>query len=247
MKWHLIESGFATGEENMDIDSKLAKSIKPDESVFRLYRWDPNSISLGHNQHYDDIDIEKARNDGIDVVKRPTGGRAILHSEEITYAVIMPTYKGTSPKEIYRDISNALINGLIIYDAQLKNYIELELSQPHFPTLLNQPEGVLCFASTAKSEVKFENKKIIGSAQRKFDNSILQHGSILVGTYHKKLPDYLNADSFTKTAMKKILSSNTIELQTILNKSVDYKKLSDCLIKGFEMSWGIKFSKVDHL
>jgi len=241
VKWYLIESGFATGEENMATDINLAKSVKPDQAIFRLYRWKPYCISLGYNQKFEDILLKKTIDDGIDVVKRPTGGRAILHSEEITYSVILPFTKVTSPKSIYRKISNALICGLIQYDTNLKDLIELENSQPNFPSLLKKPEGALCFASTAKSEVKLNSKKIIGSAQRKYDNSILQHGSILVGKFHQKLPEYLNDDEITKNELNKTLGSKTIELETILKKAVDYNKLSKCLIQGFESSWDISF------
>lgn len=242
MKWHLIESGFATGEENMAKDINLAKSVKPDEAIFRLFRWKPYCISLGYNQNFEEIDNSKAARDNIDVVKRPTGGRAILHSEEITYSVILPLSKDISPKQIYRKISNALINGLIYYDPSIRDQLELENSQPDLPTLLKQKEGTLCFASTAKSEVKFDNKKIIGSAQRKFANSLLQHGSILVGQFHKKLPDYITGDLKIRQMLKRKLDERTIELETILNKPVNYKDLSDCLKKGFESTWEIQFN-----
>lgn len=239
MNWHLIESGANTGKFNMDFDLDLVSKCGTDEAFFRLYRWEPYSISLGANQNFSDIDLEKSAQENIDVVKRPTGGRAILHAEEITYSVVLPISQIKSAKEIYKKISNALVKGLELYNPLLGRS-ELENVQPSFPQLLQQPSGVLCFGSTAKNEVKYNGRKIIGSAQRKMSNCILQHGSILCGTFHRKLVDYLKADEKIKQNLFTELESKTIEIETILNEKVDYQKLSECLKDGFEEYWGIK-------
>lgn len=241
MKWQLIQTGSSSGSFNMDFDLNLAQSCKPDEAFFRLYRWQPYCISLGANQSFEDINIAKAHQDNIEVVKRPTGGRAILHAEEITYSVVMPLDNSFSPREIYEKISNALIKGLEFYNPLLADS-ELEKVQPDFPGLLKQPSGVLCFGSTAKNEVKFAGKKIIGSAQRKLNKVILQHGSILCGTFHKKLVDYINSNEDLKHVLEAELNQKTIEIESILNEKVDYPKLSACLIRGFQSEWQINFA-----
>lgn len=242
MIWHFIDSGFNTGEFNMKFDLELAQSSSPEDAFFRLYKWNPYCISLGANQSFDDINLAKTTADGIDVVKRPTGGRAILHAEEWTYSVILPLNYQYSPKEVYSIISNALIRGLDLYNPLLAKS-ELESLQPNFPKLLEEPSGVLCFASTAKNEVKFGGKKLIGSAQRKLNNTILQHGSILCGTFHQKLADYLNTDENSKTMLRNELVGRTTEIETILNSKVDYDKLKECLIKGFETEWQIELKR----
>lgn len=239
MKWQLLKTGRCSGHFNMDFDLNLANSCKDNEAFFRLYQWQPYCISLGANQNYEDINIAKANNDNIEVVKRPTGGRAILHAEEITYSVVMPL-NNLSPKEIYEKISSALIKGLEIYNPFLAES-ELEKLQPNFPKILQQPSGVLCFGSTAKNEVKFAGKKIIGSAQRKLNNVILQHGSILCGTYHKNLVNYLNSDENTIRELATEINNKTIEIETILNEKVNYSLLEESLIKGFEEHWQINF------
>jgi lipoate-protein ligase A len=230
MNWHLIESGDNTGKFNMDFDLQLVQKCSPHDSFFRLYKWQPYCISLGANQNIEDINLEKAFTDGIDVVKRPTGGRAILHAEEITYSVVLPYSHSISAKEIYQKISIALIKGLEKYNPALGK-LELENIQPDFAKLLQQPSGVLCFGSTAKNEVKLSGKKIIGSAQRKLNNTILQHGSILCGIFHRKLTDYLNTDYNVRQKLSDELSAKTIEIETILNQPVDYEKLQRCLIE----------------
>lgn len=240
MNWQLIKTGSSSGHFNMDFDLNLAYTCKPNEAFFRLYQWQPYCISLGANQNYDDINIAKANRDNIEVVKRPTGGRAILHAEEITYSVVMPINQFT-PKEIYEKISSALIKGLELYNPLLADS-ELEKLQPNFPQILKQPSGVLCFGSTAKNEVKFAGKKIIGSAQRKLNNVILQHGSILCGKFHRNLVNYINSDEETKRTLELEITQKTIEIETILNARVDYEKLEESIVRGFEDQWKIRFA-----
>ncbi|MFH1196105.1 MAG: hypothetical protein V1720_10345 [bacterium] len=242
MKWCRIESDYFTGSFNMAFDLALAENCKSDTAYFRLYRWNPFCISLGANQNFSDINIEKAAADGIDVVKRPTGGRAILHAGEWTYCVVMPIIGGLSARDIYNKISHALVKGLMHYNVRLA-LADLENAQPNFPELLKKPAGALCFASTAKSEVKFDGRKIIGSAQRVLNKIVLQHGSILCGSFHRKLPDYLNLDEVNKKILTSELQSKTIEIETILQSTVDYDKLEKSLIKGFAEEWQINFDE----
>jgi lipoyl(octanoyl) transferase len=246
MNWHLINSEFKTGQYNMDFDLELARSCSLNDAYLRFYRWEPYCISLGANQKQEEVDAEKCKSDKIDIVRRPTGGRAILHAEEITYSVVLPLTGEKTPREIYSKISHALAAGLRSYDKGLSE-IELESAQPNFPALLKQPSGMLCFASTAKSELKYAGKKIVGSAQRKLDKVILQHGSILCGKFHRKLPEYLVESDENKLLLKNELEEKTIEIETILNRATDYKKLVDSLILGFEKEWQVNFPVAERL
>ena len=240
MKWELILSGASPGKKNMEFDMNLVRSCNDEQGFFRLYYWKPYAISLGANQNEDEINRSLAAEDNIDVVKRPTGGRAILHAEELTYSVVLPLSYGLKPREIYEKISAALIKGLTNYDKRLAE-ASLANEQPDFGSLLKQQSGMLCFASTAKNEVKFRGKKIIGSAQRKIERKILQHGSILIGDFHTNLPKYLNLNENGKALLHKELREKTTELETILNKKVDRKTFEHAVIKGFEDEWGIEF------
>lgn len=241
MIWHLIESEANTGKYNMEYDINLAQNCKEDEAFFRLYRWEPYCISLGANQNIDEIDLEKAKQDSIDCVHRPTGGRAILHAEEITYSAILPYSASYSARDIYTNISLALLEGLKLYNPKLAQ-AELEGLQPNFPNLLKSPSGMLCFASTAKSEIKYKGKKLVGSAQRKMERIVLQHGSVLCGTFHQKLAGYLLCDQTTKDSLENELKEKTTEIDTILNEKTDYQRLAKCLAEGFESFLNIKFN-----
>lgn len=242
MIWRLINDEASTGLYNMKFDIRLAEECKDDEIFFRLYQWQPYAISLGANQSFEDINTTKTARDGIDIVKRPTGGRAIFHSEEITYSVVFPLSFGLSPKEIYKSVSEALIKGLRIYDEKLYETM-LESNQPNFSEILKTNSGSICFASTAKNEVKYSGKKLIGSAQKKMKGVVLQHGSILCGTKHRELINYLNLSEHNKEVLSEEIIRKTIEIETILNEKVDYKRLRNCLTLGFEKHFDINFEK----
>lgn len=240
MRWAIIDSAPNSGKYNMDFDIFLSQNCHSDEAFFRLYRWKPYAISIGANQSFDEIDIDLAASDNIDVVKRPTGGRAILHAEELTYSLILPLKFGLSAREVYDKTSVALSKGLGMYNSKL-NSVVLESIQPNFRAQLNQPSGALCFASTAKSEVKYFGKKLIGSAQRKMNNVILQHGSILCGKFHANLPHYLS-DTSSCLFLIEELKNKTTEISTITDQPVDYFKLSQSIVSTFEAEWKISFN-----
>lgn len=244
MKWKFLDSGVNSGKFNMDFDVFLAENFKQGNALLRLYRWNPYCISLGANQSFADIDLSKTRYHQIDVVKRPTGGRAILHSQELTYSVIYPIDPTTSAKNIYNEINLALRKGLINFDPRL-NAIDLEHSQPDFKEFYKSDISAICFAVSAKSELNYKGKKLVGSAQRKLGNVILQHGSILCGAYHKKIVDYLNVADEKKTEMSNEISSTTIDLKTALNNQVDYAKLRASILNGFKEHFNSDFEKID--
>lgn len=166
MKLRVINSGFKTGKVNMETDVRLCESCVPNEMVLRFYRWQPYCISLGANQKIEEIDLEKSKQDKIDVVYRPTGGRAILHAEELTYSVIYPVTGSTSFRNIYHEINLALLKGLTLYNSNLST-LELESQQPNFPIVYKEQLSTLCFAVPAKSEIKYGGRKLVGSAQKK--------------------------------------------------------------------------------
>ena len=86
---NLLDTGINTGKFNMAVDFFMARNHL-DKPIFRIYRWKPYCISLGYHQNIDEIDVEKCDKDGIDIVRRETGGRAVYHSEKITYSMIIP-------------------------------------------------------------------------------------------------------------------------------------------------------------
>jgi|SRR3989339_198946 len=244
MKWYFLNTGSGSGQYNMDLDLQLAKNNRGDEVFFRLYRWNPYCISLGFNQEFSSVNVNKASRDKIDIVKRPTGGKAILHAEELTYSVVYPIAGDMSLRSLYCEINKALREGLILYDERLSG-IELESAQPDLRNFYKESLSEICFTVSVKSEINFSGKKLVGSAQRKIGRTILQHGSILCGDYHTKIIDYLNLSGKEYSDAKTGMLKNTTELKKILQNEVDYDKMSGCIIKGFEKFFNINFLNLD--
>ena len=240
MKWEFLNTKSNTGKYNMDYDMNLAETDQPGTALLRFYKWKPYCISLGANQDFSTINIKKAYDNNIDLVERPTGGRAILHSEELTYSVVYPLDNGFSPKDLYREINLALKKGMMFFDSKLEK-IELEKEQPHFPDYYKNNKSHLCFAVSAKNELKFESKKLVGSAQRKLHNTILQHGSILYGDFHKNIVDFLFLNDEETVQMKEEIKNKTTDLRSILNYEIDYDLLVESIKTGFEEHFKIKF------
>jgi lipoate-protein ligase A len=176
-------------------------------------------------------------------VKRPTGGRAILHSEELTYSVVFPLSANNSVRDIYNQINLALKKGLEIFDPELKK-IELENQQTDFRNFYKKDISSVCFAVSARYEIKYLGKKLVGSAQRKIGNVVLQHGSILCGSYHLKLIDYLNLDSQRILEISDDLRNTTIDLKSILKKEIDICFLSKSIRQGFQEHFRAKFESL---
>lgn len=241
--WLFVDSGQHDGQWNMRCDEHCALELLSGEgtSLLRIYRWSPWAISLGHHQSDSGIDRKKCSDHGIGVVRRPTGGRAILHAEELTYSIVMMS-EGRSIHHIYREISLALVRGLKLFGIQ----VSLQQSQPDLKEQHFAQSFIPCFASSARHEIEYEGRKIVGSAQHRYRQDgrevVLQHGSILTGGAHKLLPEFLTLDRTTRLQMMDSLERKTTDLASIQGSPVDVNRLSTCIKSGFEMEWGITFS-----
>lgn len=201
---HVQLDGARPGAENMRCDIALTLQVSDSGSCsifIRFYSWQPWCISLGANQPEEDIDRARADADGIELVRRPTGGRAILHARELTYALALRLRDGLTQAHVYRFWHEWLCSVL----ARLLDTPEIVYArtQPDFPLLLHrEPTRWLCFASSARYELLWRGRKVLGSAQRLYGDILLQHGSLLLGEGHERLPYYLrdcpNPDSLSE-------------------------------------------------
>ncbi|HWP81512.1 MAG TPA: lipoate--protein ligase family protein [Bacteroidota bacterium] len=242
MRWRFLHSGVNPGDYNMRLDRSLADELHRgvDGSTIRVYGWHPPAISIGYHQSEGAIDREKAAAEGIDVVRRPTGGRAILHSDELTYCVVTVVDRDEVPV-IYGRINAALLAGL----RQLGVPASLSFVQPHFPSLYKNASSTVCFSNSARSEIQVEGKKLVGSAQRRSARNdgkvvILQHGSILIGPDHQRIVEFLRLTSEQKDALQSELKAKTIDLKSVLGE-VSFDEVASAVRYGFETSWGIQF------
>jgi len=180
-----IKFGTYTGKENMQIDSDLLENAiekQSKEPVFRLYAWEPRCISLGRNQKDDFLTINNATNE--DVVRRLTGGRALLHDDEITYSYITPISiipNGETIANSYKYISSILIDFFKTLGVELDFGGNTNGQDKKISTKFDY-----CMLISTGADVCWQGRKIIGSAQYRKQGYILQHGSILFG-YDKEL------------------------------------------------------------
>ena len=243
--WYYEDSGPRAGVFNMERDEALAHALQAQADgaaqVLRLYGWVPPAISLGHHQDASTIDAEALRRDGFDLVRRPTGGRAILHHEELTYCVVM--FAGRrSILQVYNAISEALVKGLALYGVE----VSLQKSQPDFQTAYRDQSSIPCFTSSARYEIEWGGRKMVGSAQRRYADGerdvVLQHGSILCGPAHRRLSAYLRiGNDAVRERIEREMREKTVDLAEITGASVDMPRLKACIKSGFEESWAVQF------
>lgn len=206
----------------MAFDAYFASNMKSgDQPVLRFYGWEPWCISLGYHQNQTTANRELIENDGFEIVRRPTGGNAIFHSEELTYSFIIPGENIDHTRFycfVHQLIYAALLN--LNYDVQLE---ENHLSDNY---LKRSKETFACFNRAAYNEIKFENKKLVGSAQKIYTNAILQHGSILIGRKQLSIIDYINTTSDQKRKYLNILRDRSVCLEQISEQKINEEIIS---------------------
>jgi lipoate-protein ligase A len=158
-----------------------ARAARTGETVFSIYSWSRPTLSFGRNQPASGLyDVGKIHAAGIDVVRRPTGGRAILHHREVTYSVTAPVKDAAPLRETYSRINRILQTGL----SQLGVSVE-----PASPSRrASVPSARPCFETPGEGELIADGSKLVGSAQWRDDCALLQHGSILVDDDQSTLP-----------------------------------------------------------
>jgi lipoate-protein ligase A len=166
----------------MAADQALATCLSPGEGVLRLYRWSSPTVSFGRNEPAEGLyDLDAARRAGIDFVRRPTGGRAVLHDRELTYAVVIPITAGMSVRALYRLVNQGLVSAM----ASLG--VPASMAPGGSPAL--SLDAGPCFQHPSEGEVTVSGRKLVGSAQARLGSAILQHGSLLIGPGQERLAD----------------------------------------------------------
>jgi lipoate-protein ligase A len=223
-----------TGAACMRGDAELLEAHTDDTPVtLRLYTWIRPTVSVGFMQKPEELlDLDACSAGGIDVVRRPTGGRAILHWEEITYAVVASARDGRFGTNL---ASAHDVIGECLAAALGRLGIAAELSRPGRDPRrlgLRQP----CFASTGRSELLVGGRKLVGSAQRRRAHAFLQHGSLLIGPAHEGLVDLLRdarRDACVAAEMQDRLRRDTTTLRALLGRDPDFAELAGALVAGF--------------
>jgi len=216
MHWQvMIDATGRPGASNMALDVELlGDAARTGQPTLRLYRWSPACLSFGRNEpaltRYDRAEIERR---GWDVVRRPTGGRAVWHEQEVTYAVAAPIAVFGSLQQSYCAIHERLAAAL----RTLGIAAQLAPKNGH-------PLGLgagACFASPVGGEVTVQGRKVVGSAQVRLESAFLQHGSILLGGSQ----DVISAVSRQPSAV-----SFATSLSEILGRAVTFEEVVDAIV-----------------
>lgn len=228
--WRLIKSPPSDGFTNMAVDEAIFKAVSAGESTptLRFYTWAPSAVSVGYFQNtIGEVDLDLCLDMGIDVVRRLTGGRAVLHDKELTYSIICPDNLPEFQGHIlatYKIISSCLVEGL--------NSIGIKASLAPSARKAGRESPSACFTSPSHYEIMTDGKKLVGSAQRRGEGAFLQHGSVLM--------------EFDRVRHVKVLpGSGSLDRVASVNDYTDIGVLDllSALVKGFERGLGVSFSE----
>lgn len=237
--WRLILDPPAAGPWNMAVDEALLEAAGTGKAptTLRLYAWDPACLSLGFAQPAADVDLPALAENGWQLVRRPTGGRAILHTDELTYAVIGPAGEplltGTV-LESYARLSQALLAAL--------NRLGLpaRADRDHPSSSPPSSNGPVCFEVPSHYEITANGKKLIGSAQARRAGGVLQHGTLpLTGdlariTRALHFPD----ENLRRVAAQRVLE-RAVTADTVLGRTPSWQEAASAFIQAFQETFDL--------
>lgn len=237
MQWRVLNTGIADAAANMAVDEAIllehaAGRVPP---TLRFYGWRPAAVSLGYFQRAaDEIDREACREQGIDIVRRLTGGRAVLHDMELTYSIVVGEGCPGIPSTItasYRYFSEGLLAGL----ARLGITARMNMPRAAYGQVKRQPHAsAACFDASSHYEITVDGRKLIGSAQVRKQGVILQHGSLLLRFCPQTLVSILRApNSQAQDRLAQVLAARVIGLDEVLGRNIDFAEICHTMLQGF--------------
>ncbi|MCC6271607.1 MAG: lipoate--protein ligase family protein [Microbacteriaceae bacterium] len=226
----------------MAVDESILEHIYRGEAqpTLRLYSWNPPCLSLGQAQSVTDVDVARLKSHGWDVVRRVTGGRAILHTDELTYSVTgsaeEPVLSG-GVLESYNRLAQALL-----YAVQSLS-VPVEMKE-HEDRHTQQNLNPVCFEVPSTYEITVDGKKLIGSAQARKKEGVLQHGSLpLIGDLTRICDALIFENEFARDIAKERLLARATTVESVLMVETDWETAAQAFVKGFEAKLGIHFQR----
>ncbi|PAQ14824.1 octanoyltransferase [Bacillaceae bacterium SAOS 7] len=247
--WKFIDSGRRSASYNMAMDEALLDwhsqgKIPP---VIRFYGWEPAALSIGYFQKAEkEINMEAVKAHGLGFVRRPTGGRGVLHEHELTYSVIVSEEHPNMPTgvtEAYRVISEGILKGF--HHLGLEAYFSVPKTEEEKNGLKN-PRSSVCFDAPSWYELVVEGRKIAGSAQTRQKGVILQHGSILLDLDEDKLFSLFNyPNERVKERMQTAFKNKAVAINSISPKGITLDMARVAFKQGFEDGLGIELEPLE--
>lgn len=235
--WRFIDTGNSPPAFNMALDEALLDwhSEGKFPPVIRFYGWNPPTLSIGYFQKVDkEVDLDAVKKHQLGFVRRPTGGRGVLHEHELTYSVIVSEDHSKMPKtvtEAYRVISEGILKGF--HHLGLEAYFAVPKTAGEREALKN-PRSAVCFDAPSWYELVVEGRKVAGSAQTRQKGVILQHGSILLDLDENKLFSLFKyPNERVKERMKKAFKNKAVAINAISPRKITLEEAKEAFYKGF--------------
>lgn len=247
--WKFVDSGRQSASFNMAMDEALLEwhsegRIPP---VIRFYGWEPAALSIGYFQKAKkEINFEALKQHGLGFVRRPTGGRGVLHEHELTYSVIVTEEHPGMPEgvtEAYRVISEGILKGF--HHLGLEAYFAIPRTEEEKQSLKN-PRSSVCFDAPSWYELVVEGRKVAGSAQTRQKGVILQHGSILLDLDEDKLFSlFTYPNERVKERMQRAFKNKAVAMNDISARPITFTMASEAFKKGFEEGLNIELEPLE--
>lgn len=237
MKWRFLDTGHNNAFYNMAVDEALMQlSNIP---TIRFYGWKPAAVSFGYFQNIKEVNADYCKKNNVDIIRRISGGRAVLHDKELTYSITIN--KELTPDSIigsYKQISNGILTALdmlgvhaVMNDKRISKKSIFQ-NKPIF--------SPICFVEPSYYEITASNKKIAGSAQKRKNNKILQHGSILIDVDFEKLFSVFNINTDIE---KEGIRNRITSINNEIDDRLSYSDIAKALKKGFEENFKINLQR----
>lgn len=250
--WRVIYSAAARGAWNMAVDEAILESAGSGEGLttLRLYAWRPACLSLGMAQPFADVDRVGLARRGWHVVRRPTGGRAILHTDELTYSICgsqsEPCLTG-GVLESYRRIAGALLWALRLLGVEAKTSEGSGRTASFHNTGRDQVGrsfDPVCFTEPSNYEITAFGKKLIGSAQARRGEAVLQHGTLPLSGDLRRIVQVLRYGSQAeRQAAASRLTSRAVTIEEVLGRPVSWEEAAAAMQQGFQEVLGLAFEQ----
>lgn len=231
--WRLLitDPPAQDGAANMAIDEAILEGVAAGRSppTLRFYAWAPPCVSIGYAQAVREVvDLDACRRDGVTWVRRPTGGRAILHANELTYSIALPALEKRvrgGVIESYRRLSGGLLAG----------FRRLGLEAVQAEAMEEKPAdlSVACFDAPSHYEITVGGRKLVGSAQVRRQNAVLQHGALPLTGDVARLVGYLRLSDEARAALRVELRRRAVTLEEALGKAAPASRVAEALSHGF--------------
>jgi lipoyl(octanoyl) transferase len=225
----------------MAVDEALLEAAGRGESLptLRLYAWNPPCLSLGYAQSFSEVDLERLTARGWEVVRRVTGGRAILHTDELTYSVIAPPEEPRMQGTILESYSR-LARALVTAVRSLGLPVEME---EHAPPV-SATKGPVCFEVPSAYEIVVDGKKLIGSAQSRKREGVLQHGTLpLTGNLTRITQALVFADEQARTAAAQKLLARATTVESVNGQVIPWETAAQAFVSAFQHELGLTFQR----